>query len=183
MLLSKLRACASITIGVNLDASLRPIQATLLSVNKEPFTDQSLLNKLFGIRRDCAIAFCSTENSTGPVRYSHCLRLGLGNGTNDGALVRGFGKSAGKNNHPDSRAAQSVCRGSRPVIHRPAPKLDLLPGCRTIYPALPKARTAHVQASHCPVSTAFMYCERLLQRPSCFETFRNRGWKRTSGHN
>jgi hypothetical protein len=47
-LLSKVRACASITIGVNLDASLRPVQATLLSINDEPFTSQSLLNKLFG---------------------------------------------------------------------------------------------------------------------------------------
>ncbi len=51
-LLSKLRDCASVTIGVNLDASLRPIQATLLSVNDSPFTDQSLLNRLFGIRKD-----------------------------------------------------------------------------------------------------------------------------------
>jgi len=51
-LLSKLRGCASITIGVNLDTSLRPIQATLLSFNEKPFTDQSLLNRLFGIRKD-----------------------------------------------------------------------------------------------------------------------------------
>lgn len=51
-LLTKLRACVSITIGVNLDASLRPIQAVLLSVQDEPFTDQSLLNKLFGLRGD-----------------------------------------------------------------------------------------------------------------------------------
>ncbi len=51
-LLSKLRGCASVTIGVNLDASLRPVQATLLSVNDRPFTDQSLLNRLFGIRKD-----------------------------------------------------------------------------------------------------------------------------------
>jgi hypothetical protein len=51
-LLSKLRGCASITIGVNLDSSLRPIQATLLSVNEKPFTDQSLLNRLFGVRSD-----------------------------------------------------------------------------------------------------------------------------------
>lgn len=49
MLLSQVRGCVSVTIGVNLDASLRPIQATLLSVNDYPFTDQSLLNKLFGI--------------------------------------------------------------------------------------------------------------------------------------
>ncbi len=51
-LLSKLRNNASLTIGVNLDANLRPTQATLLSVNEKPFTDQSLLNRLFGIRTD-----------------------------------------------------------------------------------------------------------------------------------
>ena len=50
-LLSKLRACASITIGVNLDASLHPIQATLLEVNDKPFTNQTLLNRLFGIKK------------------------------------------------------------------------------------------------------------------------------------
>ena len=52
VLLSKLQGRASITIGVNLDSSLRPIQATLLSVNEKPFTDQSLLNQLFGVRTD-----------------------------------------------------------------------------------------------------------------------------------
>ena len=51
-LLAKLRGSASITIGVNLDASLRPVQATLLSVNEKPFTGQSLLNRLFGTRSD-----------------------------------------------------------------------------------------------------------------------------------
>ncbi len=51
-ILSKTRACASITIGVNLDASLRPFQATLLSVNDKSFTGQSMLNKLFGFRKD-----------------------------------------------------------------------------------------------------------------------------------
>lgn len=51
-LLSRLRNNASITIGVNLDSSLRPIQATLLSVNDKPFTDQALLNRLFGVRTD-----------------------------------------------------------------------------------------------------------------------------------
>ena len=50
-LLSQFRACASITIGVNLDTSLHPVQATLLEVNDKPFTDQSLLSKLFGIRK------------------------------------------------------------------------------------------------------------------------------------
>lgn len=47
-LLSELRACASVTIGVNLDGYLRPVEATLLSVNKERFTSQSMLSRLFG---------------------------------------------------------------------------------------------------------------------------------------
>ncbi|HEY3473521.1 MAG TPA: hypothetical protein VGK56_02865 [Anaerolineales bacterium] len=51
-LLARLQGKASLTIGVNLDASLRPIQATLLSVNEKPFTDQSLLNRLFGVRAE-----------------------------------------------------------------------------------------------------------------------------------
>jgi hypothetical protein len=51
-LLAKMRSCASITIGVNLDASMRPVQATLLSVNDQPFTAQSLMNKLFGIGKE-----------------------------------------------------------------------------------------------------------------------------------
>jgi hypothetical protein len=50
VMLSRLQGCASITIGVNLDASLRPIQATLLSVHEKPFSDQSLWNQLFGVR-------------------------------------------------------------------------------------------------------------------------------------
>jgi DNA mismatch repair ATPase MutS len=51
-LLSRLQGKPSITIGVNLDASLRPIQATLLSVNDKPFTEQSLLNRLFGVQTE-----------------------------------------------------------------------------------------------------------------------------------
>jgi len=50
LLLARLQGCRSLTIGVNLDTSLRPVQATLLSVNEKPFADQSLLNRLFGIR-------------------------------------------------------------------------------------------------------------------------------------
>ena len=53
-LLAKLQGCHSLTIGVNLDTSLRPVQAVLLSVNEKPFTDQSLLNRLFGVRTDQA---------------------------------------------------------------------------------------------------------------------------------
>jgi DNA mismatch repair protein MutS len=51
-LLEKIRTCASVTIGVNLDASLRPVQATLRSINDQPFTDQSLLNRLFGMKKE-----------------------------------------------------------------------------------------------------------------------------------
>jgi DNA mismatch repair ATPase MutS len=54
LILSRLQSSASITIGVNLDSRLRPIQATLLSVNEKPFTNQSLLNRLFGVRTDHA---------------------------------------------------------------------------------------------------------------------------------
>jgi len=54
LMLSRLQSSASITIGVNLDSRLRPVQATLLSVNEKPFTDQSLLNRLFGVRTDQA---------------------------------------------------------------------------------------------------------------------------------
>lgn len=50
VMLSRLQSSASITIGVNLDGRLRPVQATLLSVNEKPFTDQSFLNRLFGIQ-------------------------------------------------------------------------------------------------------------------------------------
>jgi hypothetical protein len=49
-MVSKLQSSASITIGVNLDGRLRPVQAVLLSVNEKPFTDQSLLNRLFAGR-------------------------------------------------------------------------------------------------------------------------------------
>jgi DNA mismatch repair protein MutS len=50
VILARLQGTASITIGINLDSSLRPIQATLLSVQEKPFTDQSLLNRLFGVQ-------------------------------------------------------------------------------------------------------------------------------------
>jgi DNA mismatch repair protein MutS len=51
-MLSKLRSCASITIGVNLDSSLQPVQAALLSINEERFTNQSILSKLTGIKNE-----------------------------------------------------------------------------------------------------------------------------------
>lgn len=46
-ILSELRTCASITIGVNLDPHLRPEEATLLSVNQQRFTSSKLLDRFF----------------------------------------------------------------------------------------------------------------------------------------
>ena len=47
-LLAELRTCASVTIGINLDQFLRPVEATLLAVNEERFTSQSMLSRIFG---------------------------------------------------------------------------------------------------------------------------------------
>jgi DNA mismatch repair protein MutS len=47
-LLADLRACASITIGVNLDEHLQPDEAVLLSVNPNPFTESTLLGRFMG---------------------------------------------------------------------------------------------------------------------------------------
>ncbi|MBN1121582.1 MAG: hypothetical protein JXJ17_10920 [Anaerolineae bacterium] len=47
-ILSDLRACTSITVGVNLDEHLRPEEAVLLSVNSERFTEHGLLDRLLG---------------------------------------------------------------------------------------------------------------------------------------
>ena len=44
------RAKASVTIGVNLDGQLRPVAATLLSVNERKFTGSTFLDRLLGRR-------------------------------------------------------------------------------------------------------------------------------------
>lgn len=44
----QVRRAASVTIGVNLDHNLRPIAATLLSVNEETFAGGKLLDRLLG---------------------------------------------------------------------------------------------------------------------------------------
>lgn len=44
------RDLKSMTLGVNLDHDLRPIAATIISLNKEPFRGSSMLQKLFGSR-------------------------------------------------------------------------------------------------------------------------------------
>ncbi len=43
-----LRKRRSVTIGVNLDERLRPVEAVLVSVNEESYREQSLLSRLFG---------------------------------------------------------------------------------------------------------------------------------------
>jgi DNA mismatch repair protein MutS len=52
--LEALRSAASVTIGVNLDAQLRPMSATLLSVNGHTFTSSDLLDRLLGVRKNGA---------------------------------------------------------------------------------------------------------------------------------
>src|SRR5215470_14820334 len=49
-MLRTVRAKASVTIGVNLDSQLRPVAATLLSVNEQKFTTSTFLDRLFGRR-------------------------------------------------------------------------------------------------------------------------------------
>lgn len=47
-MLQTVRAKASVTIGVNLDSQLRPVAATLLSVNEQKFTGSTFLDRLLG---------------------------------------------------------------------------------------------------------------------------------------
>ena len=49
-MLRTVRAKASVTIGVNLDGQLRPVAATLLSVNERKFTGSTFLDRLLGRR-------------------------------------------------------------------------------------------------------------------------------------
>ena len=49
-ILQTVRAKASVTIGVNLDGQLRPVAATLLSVNAQKFTGSTFLDRLLGKR-------------------------------------------------------------------------------------------------------------------------------------
>jgi hypothetical protein len=47
-LMAQIEQVQSITIGVNLNQDLLPVEATLLSVNKKTVTEASLMSKLFG---------------------------------------------------------------------------------------------------------------------------------------
>src|SRR5262245_42595257 len=49
-MLRTVRAKVSVTLGVNLDGQLRPVAATLLSVNEQRFTTSTFLDLLFGRR-------------------------------------------------------------------------------------------------------------------------------------
>jgi len=49
-MLRTVRAKVSVTIGVNLDGQLRPVAATLLSINERKFTASTFLDRLFGRR-------------------------------------------------------------------------------------------------------------------------------------
>jgi len=51
-MLQTVRAKASVTVGVNLDGQLRPVAATLLSVNERKFTGSTFLDRLLGRRGD-----------------------------------------------------------------------------------------------------------------------------------
>ena len=46
--LQDVRGLASVTIGVNLDAQLRPVEATLLSINRERFKGSKLMSTVLG---------------------------------------------------------------------------------------------------------------------------------------
>ncbi len=47
-MLDTIRSKASVTIGINLDNRLRPVATTLLSVNDQPFTSSSFIDRLLG---------------------------------------------------------------------------------------------------------------------------------------
>jgi DNA mismatch repair protein MutS len=47
-MLSRLNGVPSVTIGVNLDNELRPVEVTLLSINEKPFKGGSLIERLMG---------------------------------------------------------------------------------------------------------------------------------------
>lgn len=46
-LMKRLRKISSITLGVNFNAQLNPVEFTIVSVNEEPFKENTLLNRLF----------------------------------------------------------------------------------------------------------------------------------------
>ncbi len=45
----------SVTLGVNLDEKLRPVEVAVLDINDRPFTERSLIARLFGYNRDYSV--------------------------------------------------------------------------------------------------------------------------------
>lgn len=48
----KLQTMSGVTLGINLDHELRPIEAVLLSIEQKPFRNKALLTSIFGTRRN-----------------------------------------------------------------------------------------------------------------------------------
>lgn len=71
----------SVTIGINLDHHLKPVEAVFLSVEPRPFKKQSILSKFFGLR--------SNDEKYNGMSQFHSLALGSGAGSAiDEALFR-----------------------------------------------------------------------------------------------
>jgi hypothetical protein len=51
-LLSKLNNIPSMTIGINLDSELRPVEATLLAIHDKPFKGGTMLDRLMGMKKN-----------------------------------------------------------------------------------------------------------------------------------
>lgn len=61
-----LRDIKSITLGINLDAKLRPMEAGIISFNTKPFTTNNIMDKLFAEKADskeyiCLSVLCKNE--------------------------------------------------------------------------------------------------------------------------
>lgn len=51
-LYDKLQTMKSVTIGINLDSELRPVEAVLLSIEEKPFKQRGLVTSLLGMRKN-----------------------------------------------------------------------------------------------------------------------------------
>ncbi len=67
-----LRKKKSVTLGINLDERLRPVEATLLSINETAYHSRSLLPRLFGKEGDDEFATVAPIHASPvPEEYSH----------------------------------------------------------------------------------------------------------------
>lgn len=101
-MIRRLRAKASITIGVNLDSRLRPVAATLLSVNDQPFTASSFLDRLLGRQGE-------GMKGIGPLRSVPRLTPGVGP-PGHGARERDINPLMVPLFHDLSRVLETVCQ-------------------------------------------------------------------------